>query len=253
MGFRNLADSKGTQSGLQQYALADVEGTLCKVPRGCSDDEAATVPTNLTTVFVAMCINMGIKVPWEKEGAVPEAFLIVGGGSNCGKFAVQLAKLVGIETIVTIGGNEAELKAWGATHVLDRHQDAAEIVRQVKDITNDDLLYALDAVNGPTGLAPGFDSLSTKKKGILARLVPRDKIGDDVKKGYELTEVMSGGGARDPPSLKMWKRLPEWIEKGYIKPVTYAVAGGLTAEAVNEAMDRYRDGRSEGQPHIRVA
>lgn len=184
---------------------------------------------------------------------VPQVLLIVGGGSNCGRFAVQLAKLAGIETIISVGGREAELKALGATHVLDRHASEAEIVKQVKAISNDELLFALDTINRPDGLTLGFNALSSKRKGTLARLVPRGVIGEDIKKGHELTEVVAGARARDTASLAMWERLPTWIEKGSIKPVGYAVAGGLTAEAVNEALDKYRDGKSVGQPHIHVA
>lgn len=245
--------AKSTQSGLQEYALADVGSTICKVPDALSDDEAATFPLNLTTVFVAMFIMLGIKAPWQEAGELPESLLVVGGGSNCGRFAVQLAKLAGIRTVITVGGKEEELKELGATHVLDRHVDEANIVQRVKEITDDDLPFAIDTVNQSSGLTLGFSALSGKKAGHLARLLPRGVISDEVRKGHEVTKIVGGGKARDPLSLFMWKQLPGWIEKGDIKPTRYSVAGDLKAEAVNEALDKYRNGRSEGQPHIHVS
>ena len=182
----SVSDTNPRSPVCKQYALADVGSTICKVPDGLSDDDAATIPTNITSVFVALFIMLGIKAPWEKEGEVPDHLLIVGGGSNCGRFAVQLARLAGIKTIITIGGNESELETMGATHVLNRHADEAQIVQQVKSITNDELIYAFDTVNQPDGLAPGFSALSSRKKGALARLIPRGVIGDDVKKGHQL-------------------------------------------------------------------
>ncbi len=50
-------------------------------------------------------------------------FLLLGGGSSCGKFAIQIAKLAGIGKIVSVGGSEQELKVFGATDVIDRHGD----------------------------------------------------------------------------------------------------------------------------------
>lgn len=251
MFFGSLGTPACSQAGLQEYALTDVGGTVCQVPDSMSDDEAATFPTNLTSVLSAF-LMLGVKMPWAKdeEGEVPEALLIVGGGSNCGRFAVQLAKLAGVKIIVTIGGKDAELKELGATHVLDRHADSVAIVKQLKEITDGNLLFAIDTVNLPEGLAPGFDALSSEKRGKLARLLPRDVLGDDVTKGHEVFDVVGGGSARDPLSLTMWQRLPSLIEEGKIRPTKFWVAGGLTAEAVNEALDMYRDGRSAGQPHI---
>ena len=85
MGYTNQDAPGSCQSGMQQYALADVDGALCKIPEPLSYDEAATLPTNLGTVFVALFLNLGIKRPWSEEGDVPEILVIIGGGSNCGE------------------------------------------------------------------------------------------------------------------------------------------------------------------------
>jgi NADPH:quinone reductase len=47
---------------------------------------------------------------------------VVGGGSSCGEFAVQVARLMGLGRIVVVAGkgNDKELRGYGATDVIDR-------------------------------------------------------------------------------------------------------------------------------------
>ena len=47
-------DGKYSQSGLQEYAVAD-EDFSCKIPDGISDDQAATFPTNAIAPVVGTC------------------------------------------------------------------------------------------------------------------------------------------------------------------------------------------------------
>ena len=111
------------QNGLQEYAVADV-AFLAKIPEGVSDDEAATLPTNVIAPLVALFAELGFAVPWGKdEGGErngDKMLLVIGGGTNCGRFGVQLARLAGVGRIVVVGGDEEELKGYGATDVLDR-------------------------------------------------------------------------------------------------------------------------------------
>ncbi|KAK3691646.1 hypothetical protein LTR37_018525 [Vermiconidia calcicola] len=128
----SLADSAtdSSQSGLQEYAVAD-SVHCAKIPANLSDDEAASLPTNLSSVFIALYITLGLPAPWTKDISNPEKLLVVGGGSNCGRLTVQLAKLAGIPKIVVVGGDEHELKALGATHVIDRHGDEEAVAKRV--------------------------------------------------------------------------------------------------------------------------
>lgn len=121
--------------------------------------------TNLTTAFVVLFLELGIKAPWEDEGEEPKALLVVGGGSNTGRFAIQLVRMAGADQIVAVGGKEEDLKARGATYILDRHQDAANVLQKVKETTGDGLTLALDCMNEPDGLGLGPDALYSKKKG----------------------------------------------------------------------------------------
>ncbi|KAI9880582.1 MAG: hypothetical protein M1823_006726, partial [Watsoniomyces obsoletus] len=112
---------------------------------------------------------------------------------NCGRFAVQFAALAGIGRIVVVGGDEAELKSYGASHVLDRHGSDDVVLSRIRDIVGDELLYAYDTVNMPDKLHLAINALSTTKRGQLARLVPVG-VPDETKiypkkDGYQLLNV----------------------------------------------------------------
>lgn len=70
--------------------------------------------------------------------------MIVGGGTTVGRIATQFAGLAGVGTIVTTASlsGEAELKIYGATHVIARQ--TPDVEEQVRSIVGDDLVYILD-------------------------------------------------------------------------------------------------------------
>lgn len=50
---------------------------------------------------------------------------------------------------------------------------------------------------------------------------------------------------------RLWREISGWIEEGKIKPLAYQVVeGGLSAKAVNEVRDKYRDGKNTGKWHV---
>ncbi|EAU30129.1 predicted protein [Aspergillus terreus NIH2624] len=119
---------------------------------------------------------------------------MLGGGSNCGKFGVQLTVLAGFERIVVVGGNETELRSYGATHVMDRYGTPSETVSRIREIVGDDLLYAYDAVNPPATQIIRINALSSTRKGKVARLLPAAPIDESLVENksarYELLDVL---------------------------------------------------------------
>lgn len=152
----------------------------------------ATIPTNLTSVATALFVTLGISPPWTQDtpSERPQSILIVGGGSACGQFAAELAKMAGISRIVVVGGDEANLKARGATHfIIDRHIEDADIISKIKEIVGDKLLYALDTVNAALGLHVALSALSGTSQGKLARLVPVGPLEDMETYGHQVLDV----------------------------------------------------------------
>lgn len=248
-----------TQNGLQEYAVADV-GAFAKIPAGTSDDEAATLPTNIIAPLVALFKVLQIPAPWTAEAKgfdyAGTTLLVVGGGSNCGRFGVQLAKLAGIGRIVVVGGNESELRGLGATHVLDRHGGHDAVLARIRGVVGDDLVYAYDAVSPVEDQVLALNALSSTKKGALARLLPLGPVDESKvvgkKAGFEVRDTYGSSQVNPEVAVGFWENLPGFLEAGKIKPTAYVVKKGLTAENVNEVLDAYRDGKPVTKTHIHI-
>lgn len=141
--------------------------------------------------MASLSLILGISAPWSSpdSGETPKAFLIVGGGSACGQFATEIARLSKIPTIIVVGGDEANLKTRGATHVIDRHVGEEAIVQRIRSIVGDELVYAIDTANANEGLSLALTALSSSERGKLARLVPLGELDKELKRGHEVLDV----------------------------------------------------------------
>lgn len=193
---------------------------------------------------------LGLPAPWDDDKPRPDNILIIGGGSNCGKFAVQLAKLAKIPNILVVGGNESLLKRLGATRVFDRHSPEDGLVDKIRKATQNGLHYALDAVNLPEGLSLALKALSADRAGKVARLLPVGTVEDT--RGHELLDVLGLFLYRNPLCVTFWERLTGYLEAGAIVPTSYTMREGLDVDAVNAALDAYRDGTSKEKPQFRL-
>lgn len=253
----SLLDKATAQNGLQQYAIADAAFSI-KIPDLVTDDEAATLPTNIIAGLISLFdeTGLGIPGPWAAEASTFDyanaSLLTVGGGSNCGKFGVQLAGLAGIGKIIVVGGNEYQLRSFGATHVIDRHGSHDEILAKIREVAGDDLLYAYDTVNPPAGQVLAVHVLSNTRKGKLARLMRRPpldlekQLAGTKKAGFEVKNILGSSQFRPDVATPCWKRLPDYLLEGKIVPLDFdVVEDGLNnVEAINAVLDRYRDKKS---------
>ncbi|KAK4545304.1 hypothetical protein LTR36_003484 [Oleoguttula mirabilis] len=255
-----LGDRVVSQAGLYKRSVQNDVGAAARIPDSITDDEAATLPTNVIAPLVAFFSELQIPAPWSSgaEGFdyANAMLLVIGGGSNCGRFGVQLAKLVGIGKIVVVGGDETELKSFGATHVIDRHAGEDAILGHIKDVVGDDLVYAFDAVNPPAGQSLAIDALSSQRRGSLARLLSRGTIDESLvhqkEAGYNLRDVLGISQLHPDMATEFWTRLPAYLEDGSIKPLGFVVSHGLDADHVNEVLDRYRDGHAVTKTHVHL-
>ncbi|KAL9081108.1 MAG: hypothetical protein Q9157_000313 [Trypethelium eluteriae] len=255
-------------AGLQEYSILDADHSA-HIPSQLNYDDAGTLPVNTIASFVALFHpdQLGIIPPYPELGQTPDytgqSLLIIGGGSQTGKFGIQFAHMAKFSRIITVASarNTDRLKAIGATHVIDRHTSDAEIEKQVRDIVGDDLIYAYDPVGEPKDVGTfqgpsctlALACLSTTKKGKLATLIPGavdEKVASTKKGGYQKT--FASGMSHKHPDLMIpfWKHLPGWLEKGLITPSDYEVVEGLDAEKVNKFLDGYRDGKPVAKASI---
>ncbi|MGH3094380.1 MAG: NAD(P)H-quinone oxidoreductase [Streptosporangiales bacterium] len=101
---------------------------LLPLPGGVSLTEAAALPEVACTVFSTVFMVAGLRPG--------ETFLVHGGGSGVGTFAIQLAKAVGAGTVFTTAGSAAKLdrcRELGADVTIDYHHE--DFVARVREET----------------------------------------------------------------------------------------------------------------------
>jgi len=125
--------------GFAEFAIQDSR-TLVTHPQ-TSAEVAAASPCAAWTAYRALFDKLSA----DKRSSV----FIAGGAGGVGSFAIQLAKLAGINTIITTASeaNHDFLKSLGATHTIDYRQ--GKVAEQVMQITADlGVEIALDCVGG---------------------------------------------------------------------------------------------------------
>ncbi|KAG4433089.1 hypothetical protein IFR05_011429 [Cadophora sp. M221] len=247
-------------AGLQQYALLDDRGTA-KIPEHVSFEEASCYPVNVVTSAAALFlpIGLGLAAPFlsgeldktpDLSSNTGRAMVIIGGGSNVGKLAIQFARIAKVGKVITVASAKKEARSLelGATHVIDRHLSNEVIAAQVRrmlDDGNDGTLSVYDCVTWDFTLT--LSIVSPTKPSIIACLHPVEKCAEQATEKGVLARVQLIRGTLDfldPLSAGLWRILPKWIEGGHLWIPSYRVVDGLDLVAIGDELDSYRDGSS---------
>jgi putative PIG3 family NAD(P)H quinone oxidoreductase len=127
--------------GYAEYCVAAASHAL-PIPAGMDFAMAAALPETWFTVW-ANLVDLGRLAPGER-------LLVHGGSSGIGLVAIQLAKHLGVECLVTVGNEEkaAFCLGAGAAHAINyRTADFAEEVKRITEGTGVDVI--LDMVGAP--------------------------------------------------------------------------------------------------------
>lgn len=104
-------------------------------------------------------------------------FLVYGGSTSVGLFAVQLAKLAGYKVVATASPRNFDLvKSYGADEVVDYH-DSIAAIRQIRTITNSSLIRGLDTISEKGSLKIALEAFADnddngKRKLSILLLIP---------------------------------------------------------------------------------
>jgi NADPH:quinone reductase-like Zn-dependent oxidoreductase len=238
---------------LQQYAVLDADA-IASTPTGFTDEAVATLPTNLITSYIALFTKEGFAFP-PPFTAEANAFdyasqhvVILGGGTNVGRFAVQLAALVGVGTIITVAGaaNQEALREIGATHTLDRHLDADELAMEIRSIVGD-VEHIYDCANMEFTVACAlFAPSPSNKKTKLRTLLPLDGFPRSDYPGCNVEMLDARNNQLQPYQMSFWASVTKWLEEGKVLPTEFRVLNGLEdVSGINAGMDAYGEfGRS---------
>lgn len=138
--------------------------------------------------------------------------------------AIQAAKLAGHAPIITTASphSAALLTSFGATHVLDRALPATEILTRISAITEGvPVEYVYDAISLPDTQSLGYAALAPG--GTLVLTLPCVIPDAERAEGSEVgKKIVQGHGLASLPgneklATELFKRLPEWLEKGVFK------------------------------------
>ncbi|KAI1841814.1 hypothetical protein JX266_011991 [Neoarthrinium moseri] len=244
-GFVQGTSAKPPRGVFAEYAV--IESSLVfPIPSSVSYQDAAVVPLAFATAVQALFQRLGLPEP-SKPAKSAFPILINGGTSSVGKYAVQLAKRAGLYVIATGSAkNHGLLKDLGADAVVDyKDQDWVE---QIRKLSHDGLEYAFDCISELESTKGVAAALSPTKGGHVVCILPRKKeeLGSEptfTKVKVESTIVytvfgrpLSYGafdniGGPTPQDKAFWEKylslLPEYLEKGTIKPNRVRELGGI--------------------------
>jgi NADPH2:quinone reductase len=236
-------------TGLQEYATLPVSDSAL-VPKGFTDDQVSTLPTNAVTAFTALFNKSNFAFPYPRQKGFDYAgqtLVIIGAGSNVGRLMVQMAKLVGLGTVIAVASlsGEKELREMGATHVVDRYSD--DIARDIYAITGgpDSVANVMDCVNWTYELAAQLVSRTQPGK-IVTLHQPTTALAELERLGKKDVKAMLAKGTREyfgELAEVFWGNIGEWLAQGKVVPGKFRIIEGLNEQKINEALDSYQDGK----------
>lgn len=216
------------------------------IPDDITDQQAAVIPLAFATAAQAMFQWLSLPEP-SKPAKTAFPFLVNGGTSSVGKYAIQLGKLAGLFVVATGSKRNHELlKELGADATVDYNE--ADWPEQVRKVTHDGLEHALDCIAEKGTYEAIAQSMSPTKGGHIVGLLPVGKVREKVEGINPKVKVQSlivytvferplkypgfdHSGLETPEDKAKWEKylsmLPELLSSGKIKPNRIREMGGL--------------------------
>ena len=221
--------------GYAEFCAAPA-GQCLPVPQGLNMIEAASLPETFFTVWQNVFAIANLKAG--------ETLLVQGGSSGIGVTAIQLAKALGAQVIVTAGSDDkcAACLAIGADHAINyRTQD---FVAEVKRVTGGKgANVVLDMV---AGAYVGREIECLADDGRLAIIATQGGNASQIDSGLVLRKRLAITGSTLRPRSIAYKtalaaelRAKAWplIEAGKVKPVIHQVFPATKAADAHALME----------------
>ncbi|KAM0714217.1 hypothetical protein Q7P37_010004 [Cladosporium fusiforme] len=233
---------------------------LYAIPDSTSYQDASVLPLPIATAIQAMFQRLNMPQP-SKPAKSTFPFLVNGGTSSVGKYAIQLGKMSGAYVIATGSKkNHDLLLSLGADAAIDYND--ADWPEQVRQKSHDGLEHAFDCIseNGtPEAVAK---ALSPTKGGHIVTLLPIGNVRAAVesinsKAKIESTIVYTvfqralpykafdNCGEDSPDDKAIWEKylqmIPGWLQDGKIKPNRVKEMG--TIDDINTGFKLQQEGK----------
>ena len=221
--------------GYAEFCVAPA-GQCLPVPQGLNMIKAASLPETFFTVWQNVFVIAALKAG--------ETLLVQGGSSGIGVTAIQLAKALGAQVIVTAGSDEkcAACLAIGADHAINyRTQDFVAETRRLTGGRGADVV--LDMVAGEY-VAREIQCLA--EEGRLAIIATQGGNASTLDAGLVLRKRLTITGSTLRPrsvayttALAQALRAQVWplIEAGKVKPVIHQVFAAAKAAEAHALME----------------
>ncbi|CAK9782475.1 putative Enoyl reductase [Cutaneotrichosporon oleaginosum] len=245
-----------------QYLKVPADLTF-PIPDDMPSEQACTFGIPFYTAFHALKYSQ--KGPWPPAKA-GGWFLVYGGSSGVGLFAIQLAKLMGHLVVTACSARNFDLvKSYGADAVVD-YKDADAIIK-IKQVTGGGVHKALDCISLPDSNAFTLACFA-EGKGQMNVILPPDSKAvaarPDVDVQSTLLYTLWGrafefgprGGAKIPlPAIKeelefhreLVAKIPEFIALGFKAP-PIETRGGI--DDIAQGLADMRDGKLSGKRYV---
>ena len=232
-GDQVYGDLSGTWGGFAEYVCAR-ENSLALKPASMTFEEAAAIPQ------AAMLAIQGLRDKGRIQSG--QKLLINGAGGGVGTFAVQIAKLYGVEvTGVDSSGKLDMLRSMGFDHVIDYAQEdftkngqCYDLILDVK--TNRSILHYARALC-PNGV---YVTVGGSTARLLQALLLGPLISMISKKNIRIVLLKPN---------KDLAYMNQLFEAGKLKPV---IDGPYKLDEIPEAFRHFGEGRHKGKIVITV-
>lgn len=259
---------------VESYQLFNVTSKLdqalpgSKIPQSLVStyEGAASLPCAILTTAIALFFFD--KTPIKKNAVTGGKFFLVwGGASSVGVSTIQIAHYLGYRVIATASPhNFGFVESLGAEKVFD-YKDP-NVVKQIKEYTNDSVVVAYDCISLPTTFQLVHDSMSDKLSGVVHNtlgLNPEKDIknfkSDLLKYTFPLAYLVvvekKGFGVGGPvftspegliPFMKeVWPQMNNLLvdPEAHLRhmPITVLEHG---LESARDGLDLVRDGKNSG-------
>ncbi|MBV9882752.1 MAG: NAD(P)H-quinone oxidoreductase [Sphingomonadaceae bacterium] len=222
--------------GYAEYCAAPA-GQCLYVPEALSMVEAAAMPETLFTVWTNL-----FERAFAREG---DRVLVHGGTSGIGTMAIALARLFGLELIVTCGSDEKcrQAEALGADHAINyKTQDFVAEVRRLTEGAGVDIV--LDMVGGDY-LPRNLDCLAEEGRHVSIAVQRGATAELLIPKVMQRRLMLTGSTLRPRPAAfkslvadELARSVWPFAEQGRLKPIihaTFPLADAAEAHRVMEA------------------
>ncbi|KAI1802752.1 GroES-like protein [Daldinia bambusicola] len=256
-GFVFGASENPTRGAFAEY-IATEASLVYPIPDSISHQDAAVIPLAFATAVQALFGRLKLPEP-SKPAKSAFPFLVNGGASSVGQYAIQLGKLAGAFVIATGSSQNHELlKSLGADAVIN-YKDP-NWTEEVRKITHNGLELAFDCISENSTIEAVSETLSPTKGGHIVTILPVDKIREKIvskKVKLESTIVYTvfgrpvkydsfdNCGEPTPQDKALWEKylakLPELLSNGEIKPNKVRERGGL--DSILAGLKEHQEGK----------